>query len=75
MAVTISRKLVSISDTAEALAVSTRTVRRYITEGQLDAVRLGRKTLRIELDSIARLCSPTVLAVGRPSTVTSNTRP
>lgn len=39
---------------ADALAVSTRTVRRYIAEGQLDAVRLGRKTLRMKVDSIER---------------------
>lgn len=37
-----------------ALAVSTRTVRRYIAEGQLEAVRLGRKTIRITVDSIER---------------------
>ena len=47
MATTITRRLVS-------LAVSTRTVRRYIADGQLDAVRLGRKTLRIKVDSIER---------------------
>lgn len=55
MAATITRKLVSIADAAEALAVSPRTVRRYIADGQLDAVRLGRKTLRIKVDSIERL--------------------
>lgn len=54
MAATITRRLVSISETAEALAVSTRTVRRYIAEGRLEAVRLGRKTLRVKVDSIER---------------------
>lgn len=29
-----------------------RTVRRYIADGQLETVRLGRKTLRIRVDSI-----------------------
>jgi excisionase family DNA binding protein len=43
MAATITRRLVSIGDAADALAVSPRTVRRYISDGQLDAVRLGRK--------------------------------
>lgn len=43
MPATITRRLVSIGDTADALAVSTRTVRRYIADGQLEAVRLGRK--------------------------------
>lgn len=50
----ITRRLVSLADAADALAVSTRTVRRYIAEGQLDAVRLGRKTIRIRIDSIER---------------------
>ena len=54
MAATITRRLVSLADAADALAVSTRTVRRYIADGQLDAVRLGRKTLRIKVDSIER---------------------
>jgi len=52
MATTVTRHLVSIADTAEALAVSTRTVRRYIAGGQLEAVRLGRRTLRIKIESI-----------------------
>ncbi|MCD9198235.1 helix-turn-helix domain-containing protein [Aeromicrobium wangtongii] len=54
MPATVTRRLVSLADAADALAVSTRTVRRYIAEGQLDAVRLGRKTLRIKVDSIER---------------------
>lgn len=54
MPATIPRRLISIGDAADALAVSTRTVRRYIADGQLQAVRLGRKTLRIKVDSIER---------------------
>ena len=54
MAATITRRLVSLADAADALVVSTRTVRRYIADGQLVAVRLGRKTLRIKVDSIER---------------------
>lgn len=54
MATTITRQLVSLAEAADSLAVSTRTVRRYIADGQLEAVRLGRKTLRIKIDSIER---------------------
>ena len=54
MTSTVTRRLVSLADAAEALAVSPRTVRRYIASGQLEAVRLGRKTLRIKIDSIER---------------------
>lgn len=35
MAVTITRRLVSLAEAADALAVSTRTARRYIAEGHL----------------------------------------
>ena len=54
MAATITRQLVSLTDAADLLAVSTKTVRRYIADGHLEAVRLGRKTLRIKVDSIDR---------------------
>ena len=54
MAATLTRKLVSLTEAADVLAVSTKTVRRYIADGHLDAVRLGRKTLRIKLDSVER---------------------
>jgi excisionase family DNA binding protein len=54
MTATVSGRLVSLADAADALAVSTRTVRRYIADGHLDAVRLGRKTLRIKVESIER---------------------
>ena len=54
MTSTVPRRLVSLAAAAEALAVSPRTVRRYIASGQLEAVRLGRKTLRIKIDSIER---------------------
>jgi len=57
MVANFSQRLVTLRDAADALAISTRTVRRYVSDGQLDAVRLGRKTLRIKVDSIERLMS------------------
>lgn len=54
MTATITRRLVSLTDASDALAVSTRTIRRYIADGQLEAVRLGRKTIRIKIGSIER---------------------
>jgi len=68
MVATITRRLVSLNDAADALAVSTRTVRRYISDGQLDAVRLGRKTLRIKVDSIERFSTLDQLGVSTGST-------
>ncbi len=54
MAATINHQLVSLADAADALGVSARTIRRYIADGQLEAVRLGRKTLRIKVHSLER---------------------
>ena len=54
MAAKINHQLVSLADAADALAVSTPTIRRYIADGQLEAVRLGRKTLRIKVHSLER---------------------
>lgn len=47
-----ARRLVSLTEAAETLGVSTKTVRRYIADGDLDAVRLGRKLIRIKVDSL-----------------------
>ena len=52
---TTVRRLIPLAEAAEILAVSTKTVRRYIAAGELDAVRLGRRTLRIRLESLDRL--------------------
>ena len=52
---TTPRRLISLTEDADALAVSTKTVRRYIAAGELDAVRLGRRTIRIRVESLDRL--------------------
>jgi excisionase family DNA binding protein len=49
------RQLVTLCEAAEILAVSVKTVRRYIAAGELDAVRLGRRTIRIKVESLDRL--------------------
>jgi len=50
-----ARRLVSLPEAAEILAVSVKTVRRYIAAGELDAVRLGRRTIRVRVDSLDRI--------------------
>ena len=52
---TVSRRLVSLVEAAEILGVSTKSVRRYIAAGDLDAVRLGRRTIRVKTESLDRL--------------------
>jgi excisionase family DNA binding protein len=52
---TPTRRLVSLPEAADILGLSVKTVRRYIASGDLDAVRLGRRTIRIKSDSLDRL--------------------
>ena len=49
------RRLISLPEAAEILAVSAKTVRRYIAAGELDAVRLGRRTIRVRVDSLDQM--------------------
>lgn len=51
------RKFLSIEATAEALDVSTRTVRRWIAEGQLPAYRLGDRLVRIDPADVDQMMS------------------
>lgn len=46
---------VSVRDAADMLSLSTPTVRKMIDGGQLDAIRLGPKSVRITVASIRRL--------------------
>lgn len=52
----VSLKLLSVCDTAELLNISEKTVRREITAGSLEAIRVGPKarTLRIPEDALKR---------------------
>jgi len=51
----VARRLVSLVEAAEILGVSTKSVRRYIAAGDLDAVRIGRRTIRIKTESLDRM--------------------
>ncbi|AZV00833.1 excisionase family DNA-binding protein [Mycobacterium phage Malec] len=48
----------SIAETAEFLGVHPNTVRNYIAEGKLKAVRLGPRLIRVERDSVEALMKP-----------------
>lgn len=48
----------SITETAELLGVSPKTVRRYIAAGRLKAVRLGPRLIRVDPASVAALQHP-----------------
>jgi excisionase family DNA binding protein len=46
---------VTIKDAAEQLQCSTKTIRRWITEGRLDAKRFGPRLIRVDMASMDRL--------------------
>ena len=42
----------SLEEAADALAVSTKTIRRWIAAGTLPAYRCGKRAIRIRLDDL-----------------------
>lgn len=50
--------MVSIAETADYLGICTKTVRRYIADGRLRAVRLGPRLIRVERSSVEELMRP-----------------
>jgi excisionase family DNA binding protein len=49
----------SLADAAARTAVSTRTLRRWIAEGRLEAYRIGPRLVRLDPESVDRLMKPT----------------
>ena len=54
MAKKAARQFLELVDIAEACDVSTRTVRRWIARGDLKAVRLSARVLRVEVTEFER---------------------
>jgi excisionase family DNA binding protein len=53
------RPYLTISETATLLALSKRTIHRYIAEGKLKAYRIaGEKAIRIKLEDVEALLIP-----------------
>jgi len=52
------RRWASISDTAEHLGVTERTVRQMITDGRLTGYRLSPKFIRLDLDEVDAALQP-----------------
>jgi excisionase family DNA binding protein len=52
------RRLASISDTAEYLGLTSRTIRVCIADGRLRAYKLGSKIVRLDLDEVDAALRP-----------------
>jgi excisionase family DNA binding protein len=48
----------SIAAVADALGCSTRTVRRYISDGRLTGYRMGPRLIRVDMAEVDALLSP-----------------
>ena len=57
--------LMTIESAADMLAVNPRTIRRYISSGDLPAYRLGPRQLRVKREDVAALLTPIPTAGGR----------
>lgn len=51
-------ELVGLTEAADRLNVSYRTLRRWINEGRLNAVRVGPKLLKVSLEDLDKLHQP-----------------
>lgn len=55
----LPRPFLTIRESASLLALSTRTIHRYIAEGKLKAYRVaGEKTIRIKREDLEALLQP-----------------
>ena len=52
------RRLESISNAADYLSVSTKTIRRYIASGRVTAYQTGPKLIRVDRSELERLLQP-----------------
>jgi excisionase family DNA binding protein len=48
----------TIKQTAEFFGADPKTIRRWIAQGRLTAYRVGPRLIRVDRDSILKLCSP-----------------
>ena len=53
-------KKISLETAAEELGVSKRTVRRLISAGELRAYRVGKQSVRIDINDVAAVLKPIV---------------
>ena len=55
----MARRLVDLVGLSEYTGIGVRTLRKYISEGEITAYRLGDRFLRVDLDEIdERFCRP-----------------
>jgi excisionase family DNA binding protein len=63
------RRLASVEDAASYANVSTRTVRRWISQGLIPGYRVGPRLVKVDLDDFDNLAVPIPTAGGGPNAV------
>lgn len=53
-----NRRLVTLNDAAAYASVSTKTIRRWIASGYITGYRLGKRSLRVDLNDLEALARP-----------------
>jgi excisionase family DNA binding protein len=66
--------LLTIQETAQLLKVNPITVRRFIADGRLEAVRIGR-AVRVRKDAVDQLAQPVVVKAAKLETTRRTVRP
>ena len=55
----MGRRLATLPDAAKYVGVTDRTLRRWVADGVIQGYRLGRKTVRVDLNEVDdKLCKP-----------------
>ena len=57
----MTQQFFTVKRTAQRLDVGEPTIRRWIAEGKLTAVRVGTRAIRVQAESVAQLLSPRTL--------------
>lgn len=52
------RDLISLSEAADILCVHPRTIRRFISSGELKGFRVGAKTIRVSRADVKKVLKP-----------------
>ncbi len=67
-------ELLTIQETARLLKVNPITVRRFIADGRLEAVRVGRG-VRVRKEAVDQFAEPVAVGVAKPTTTRRPVRP
>ncbi len=54
----VKRQLIGLQQAADLCGVDYRTIRRWVARGDLDAVRVGRKLLKVDAAAVEALMQP-----------------